>query len=381
MSLKMHVLLWLSALLPGVFNFTAYQCSSSYQDTIKYDALEMENCELAENWEQDIEDVDIQMLQEKFTDDVDVITCSLQQTWTIGACGFTSLLYGIPQKPIIDEPYILSAKQCERLYHEKILEYDNQEFPISRLDAVSADITMHGTKRDTSGYCGKATAFSLRGKTYPNNWAVVTMTGRVTRQRISFDTEDKVLPLEGRQVSLERSRYEGEQSTFIWDLESQTCLSTMEEVYNGPARVIIPRTKNFKKQVLIQHHLEDITFGLDLKEEKQLCGYKVIQTQLPHIVVILHRGNFIDTVEKSLDLRRTDKLVGLLTFNYISRTGSFTDGVRNIAQNTCLNSRSLILHRLDLLKEHPDSVIQEIFGKGYSGMVLGECLKMIFDLF
>ena len=159
------------------------------------------------------------------------------------------------------------------------------------------------------------------------------------------------------------------------------CLSTMEEVYNGPARVIIPRTKNFKKQVLIQHHLEDITFGLDLKEEKQLCGYKVIQTQLPHIVVILHRGNFIDTVEKSLDLRRTDKLDGLLTFNYISRTGSFTDGVRNIAQNTCLNSRSLILHRLDLLKEHPDSVIQEIFGKGYSGMVLGECLKMIFDLF
>ena len=106
------------------------------------------------------------------------------------------------------------------------------------------------------------------------------------------------------------------------------------------------------------------------------------ETQLGHMYVIIGEKNFIQNVQQALELDRIDQLVGTLSFNYIARTSSFTNNVRHIAQNTCNTARSLVLHNLEKLKQHPDSVTNEVFGIGYSSVVLGgviyawECNKV-----
>ena len=117
------------------------------------------------------------------------------------------------------------------------------------MDTFSQEIELFGTKGAVNGYCGKAEAFSFGGKTYPSNWIVATLKGSVVRSRKAFDTQSRFLSLEGEKVRLTSNSFEGTLSTYSWNLEKVNCISTMEKIYEGSARVIIPKTENFRKQV------------------------------------------------------------------------------------------------------------------------------------
>ena len=55
-------------------------------------------------------------------------------------------------------------------------------------------------------------------------------------------------------------------------------------------------------------------------------------------------------------------ILGLLTFNYISRANSQVTAIREIAENSCNNARSIVLQKIEILRRHPDSAV---LGEGY----------------
>lgn len=51
-----------------------------------------------------------------------------------------------------------------------------------------------------------------------------------------------------------------------------------------------------------------------------------------------------------------------------------TAAIREIASNTCLNSRSHVLNKFDMLKSDGQTALVEIFGPGYASMVLASVI-------
>lgn len=91
-SRNMNPSVLILSFLPGICCFIAYDCQNNgYKSTIRYDAQSMQDCTLKDDWETEQRDVNVQLLQEKFTDDIEVVTCTLEKSITIGACGTDSL--------------------------------------------------------------------------------------------------------------------------------------------------------------------------------------------------------------------------------------------------------------------------------------------------
>ena len=128
------------------------------------------------------------MVQRKYLEEAEVVTCSLERTIEIGVCTFDSLLIGIPERPIIDEPMVLSARECRRLYEEKILMYQDHEFPVQNLNAFSAQVGLHGTSSKVDGTCVHAQSFDFRNTHYPNHWIMATIKGTFIGQFQKYDS-------------------------------------------------------------------------------------------------------------------------------------------------------------------------------------------------
>ena len=95
-----------------------------------------------------------------------------------------------------------------------------------------------------------------------------------------------------------------------------------------------------------------------------------------HLRTVFSQSNFIQNADKSTKVDRLDNLVSLLTYNYIHRSHTLGDAVRELATTSCQNTRSTIKTKLEILRNHPDSAILDLFGYGYAGIVLGSALYM-----
>ena len=121
--------------------------------------------------------------------------------------------------------------------------------------------------------------------------------GRVYNQTKSFDTSTNLVTLESEPVHLRKGQYEGDFATFTWPIEDRVCTTTLEKIYEGRGKEIVPKRANFNSQILVNSHFHRITFGLDLKGTEQKCGHTVFKTQLSNIFVIIGKGNFMQKVE------------------------------------------------------------------------------------
>ena len=48
-------------------------------------------------------------------------------------------------------------------------------------------------------------------------------------------------------------------------------------------------------------------------------------------------------------------ILGLLSHNYVSQTKVYSDAIREIALNTCENSRNIVKTKIEMIRRHPES--------------------------
>lgn len=65
------------------WSFLAYQCDTSYRSYLKYDGLSVEKCDLGSNFVSDQKEIRIQVLQKKFSQDLEVVTCTVTKTYEV----------------------------------------------------------------------------------------------------------------------------------------------------------------------------------------------------------------------------------------------------------------------------------------------------------
>ena len=304
--------------------------------------------------------------------------------------GFDGILYGIPEHPIIGATHLLSPQQCRRLAKDRILEFEGREISISKLHAIQANIPLEGSVRKVNGGCANSKLpFTLAGKTYSENWVVVSLTGSVVTRKLKYDPNENKLNIDERPVHVAKEETQSKRSTYFWDFQLPDCLSSIQKIYEGTARHIIPRNQHFNEQLMVNDPTLRTTFGLDLREPKMICNTSMYQTQISNIYVVLDRESFIPNIQHEKTTNRLDNLgkssesqsklcncfitifisVGLITYNYISRGTDFVLAVQEIAKQSCLNTHAIIHQKLESLREHPMSAVLEVFGYGYAAIV------------
>ena len=186
----------------------------------------------------------------------------------------------------------------------------DKEIRVDDVNSFSTEVGLHGTARLSDGTCWTAQQFSLKGVHYPSNWLMATIKGRVTQTKVQFDPAINVMTLEGREVSLVKGQYEGQLSTYLWELRHPTCSATVEQVYKGVATVLTPRNPRMKKQVIVKNSEKGVTFALEMAKERSVCGSQMFQSQLSNIFVSVNHDNFILQAEPTTQVDRLDNIIG-----------------------------------------------------------------------
>lgn len=239
-----------------------------------------------------------------------------------------------------------------------------QEVHISSRESFSADIPLYGSIRNIAGDCWNSPAFEVNGEYFEDQFISGRVKGHITVRNYHFDLSENKLTLEGRKVNIEKANYRGPRSTYLWQPKVTSCLDKIQEVYSGPAHYYKPMNKQQNSQVLVRHSGKGITFALDITKKETLCQREVFKTQVTSMYVIISKDNFINGVEKTRKVDRLDNLLGYLTYNYITRAHSFNVAVRELATKSCENSREIVKNKLKILKDHPNSAVLDLFGKG-----------------
>lgn len=224
--------------------------------------------------------------------------------------GFDSIAYGIPFKPVIDHPYVLSSRQCRRLVEDRVVEFLGHDISISDLDSFSAEVPLYGSYRRPDGTCSNGQPFKIKDTTYDSNWIIGSIRGKVVKQMMKYDPTENTINLEGVNVHLRKSEYEGNLNTYYWHVEPSTCSETVQKVYDGVAKYIIPRNPSLNKQIIVHDAERQITFALDLGGTKTVCGSEFYRTQITSIQVTFKPENFIKNLEENRHVDRIDNLIG-----------------------------------------------------------------------
>lgn len=204
----------------------------------------------------------------------------------------------------------LTTEECHKLVENDVLDYMDKELLINNPDYFSFEIPMYGTRRDSKGRCWNAKAFRFEGKYYPDNYIVNRIKGRISKTDMVFNPSENMLQIEGELVHMNRLSYEGDLSTYLWKEKKIECLQTIEEVYNGPARLYIPTRKNQNIQILVNDNYSGIIFGLDVSKPRKVCGSELYRTQLSNMFVTWKKRNFVKNIERTMYVDRLDNVIG-----------------------------------------------------------------------
>ena len=66
-----------------------------------------------------------------------------------------------------------------------------------------------------------------------------------------YSPVDNILTLEGEEVHLRKTHYQGDISTYLWEEQRSDCLQTIEKIYEGPGRLYTPAREGRNQQILV----------------------------------------------------------------------------------------------------------------------------------
>lgn len=132
----------------------------------------------------------------------------------------------------------------------------------------------------------------------------------MTRRNVTYDPNNAILSLDDRDVSVSRGSYEGDRSTFIWELHHSTCVTSLQQIYRGTATIVTPSNEDLDKQAIVKDVESGITFALLLTKEKDLCGVTLFQSQLSNIYLAITKDSYIYEAAETTKVPRLDNIIG-----------------------------------------------------------------------
>ncbi|XP_071653561.1 uncharacterized protein [Temnothorax longispinosus] len=365
-----------------IYGIIGYDCGTSNFNVTTVSLLEIEECNIP-LIEPHIEETNIQLLQLAKFDTINVIQCKISISRTIYYCGMHSHIATVTNA---QAEYIIvsTIDQCKNMHKTGtlIINVNNVINGLKVNHTTSRPITFAGSVT-TDGQC-----FGTQYSDPYGTWQNVVVQGIIT---ISLNSHQAVTNIETNQIHLKTGTtcqysdgncidIEGKY-TFWETIPNDYCkFNHYDILYEGKANKMISDVdKNL--QIIYSLSTKDVTFALTQMGEELLCGYTLIKTEHPKLVILEIKKGESFAHKRRLSVENLDIFAYINSkFVYVEKhirtqmNRLYTD----VLTQRCNLERQVMKNALTLAIHAPDDFAYQIMkGSGYMAVISGEAVHII----
>jgi len=375
------VIIWILN-IRDINGIIGYDCGSSNFNTTTVSLLDVEECDIP-LIEPQVQKINIQLLQLSKFESINVIQCKISISRTVYYCGMhshVSTVNNAQAEYIIDTTF----DQCKNMHQTGtlVINVNNIIHGLKVNYTTSRPIIFAGSVT-TDGQCSGAQYSDPYG-----TWQNVVVQGIIT---ISLNSYQATINLETNQIHLksgttcqysEANCIDIEGKYTFWNtIPADNCKFNYYDVlYQGLANRMIS-TIDEKLQIVYSLSTQDITFALTKMGEELLCGYTLIKTEHPKLLILETKDG------ESFAHKRKISVENLDIFAYVNSKFVYVEKhirtqinylYRDVLKQRCNLERQVMKNALSLAIHSPDEFAYQIMkGPGYMAVISGEVVHII----
>lgn len=370
-------------LIVSTDGYIGYDCGGPALNITTVQISEVENCQF-ENQVLQNETIYIQFLQLAEFAQVDVKQCMVEIDRTILHCGMHShnSLVGHGRRVYLMD---ISLSQCLEMQQTGFLNLGGNQIirEIRRNGTTHATLDVAGTI-EADGKCSGGTYSDPYGS-YSS--VIVEMAVKIILNSYSASVrtvKDEIILKTGTKCSLsEGTCFDPAGGWTFWTgLQSDSCsFSNYDVLYEGLAQKIT-NSKNIEPTPDVYTlSSQGTTFALTKKSETFVCGYKIIQTEHPKLIVIETSKNNAPVKKKLIAVNNLDIFAYVNSkFVFIEKfLGNHLKALYNdVMVQKCAMEKQILSNQLSIAEYSAEEfAFSYMKGAGYTAIKLGESIHIL----
>lgn len=374
-------ILVISVLPIWAHGLTGYNCGGEGLNITTLSLLDIGTCNL-DDIEPSNTEVYIQLMQLSDYDRTAALQCRVEIDRTIYYCGMHSHVSVVSngRRKYVRE---LGADGCRRLHETGVITLST-----ATVDGLSRNATNGRSVTLAGRIAVDGTCYGTQYTDSYGTWDNVVVQAAVSIALRSFDasvrrsTREIVLPSGVRCAVTDRVCMDADGSETYWkDAPLDSChFDQYDILYEGTANKLSPKV-NQTSPVVYTVTTRDTTFALTKTDEVDLCGYKLLQTEHPKLLILeTQRGRTFKT-------RSRISVDNLDIFSYVNSKFVYVEKhiktqltrlYRDLMEQKCALERQILQNALSLSSIAPDEMAFRIMkSPGYTAVTTGEVIHLI----
>lgn len=365
----------------GTCEIVGYDCGTTNLNITTVSLLDVGQCNIP-LIEPHVEGISMQLLQLSKFEAVDVIQCKVAISRTVYYCGMHSHISTV-NNAHAEYIFDTTLDQCKTMHRTGTLVINvNNVISGLKINMTSTrPITFAGSV-STDGKCSGVQYSDPYG-----TWQNVVVQGTIT---ISLASHRAMVSIDANQIHLSTGsicRYSSGNCvdivgryTFWETIPNDHCrFGHYDVLYEGKAKKMVNKVDN-RMQTVYSLSTQDVTFALSQIGEELHCGYTLIKTEHPKLIILeTHKGeSFIK--KKPLAVENMDIFTYVNSkFVYVERhiRTQLNQLYTDVLKQRCDLERQVLKNALSLAMQAPDDFAYQIMrGPGYMSTLSGEVVHI-----
>ena len=376
------ILFVLSIVTQDTRGLVGYDCGARSLNITTVSLLDVGNCDIPETTV-NITKRYLQLLQINDFEDTHVIQCKIQIHRTVYYCGWNSHI-AIVKHAEQEYLYEISKKTCIETYKTGTFYFDGVHvFKDIKINQTTSRPVLYAGYLNSDGKCNGAAYSDAYG-----SWESVVVQGTI---KITVQEQIAPIKLDNNQIILrsgtkctlsDETCIDIEGGYTFWELTpTDTCkFNHYGILYEGYASKIVDKTIN-NENTVYSLTSQEVTFGLLAKTRLNLCGYTMIRTEHPKLLIFeTVKGVSFANKEKT-SVNNLDMFAYVNSkFVFVERfiKGQIKNLYRDIITHQCNQERQIIKNSLALAVQAPDQFAYNLMkGPGYMAVTAGEVVHIV----
>ena len=372
----------LFTIIAGAYGFIGYDCGSRHLNVTTLSLLEVGNCDLPET-KINITRRYVQLLQINQYTETRIIQCKMEIHRTIYYCGMNSHISIVLNG---ENEYIndVSKSACQDVHKTGILKVSESHIihGIKVNQTVTHSIMLAGYLNG-EGKCDGA-GYSDPFGTWENVVVQGTIKITLTEQQARINLNTNTIHLRsGTACSLsEGSCIDQEGGYTFWNtIPIDNCKFNQYSIlFEGLANKMVDSDFN-NDQIIYSLATQDITFALAAKGRESVCGYTLVKTEHPKLVIF-------ETVRgDSFAINKENSVSNLDIFAYVNSKFVYVEKhirsqmkqlYNDVITQKCNLEKQTLKNSLSIATQAPDEFAFDLMkGPGYMAVVAGEVVHIV----
>ena len=387
--MKIASIYWLLVFCCGhTDSLIGYDCTNEPEEMLRYSAVDVDVCpEDIHGWYEEPERVELQVIRSPEEAKMKLSKCQVLVDTYAHYCGnVDSIQYGGPIVLGEDEPYMMHHEDCYNLIRYGVMTYKEETFQTNGNNYFTKDLTVKGSSDPEAGTCTHSAAFTSHDQDFTHSiLRNVIKVSLIEDAEVTYNFLDQEVVLDNKPVPVTNEHVSTTEATYYWSNPIRDCDAgeNMREGFYGVGNLYRPTNPSLPQMLLINIDSSKQTFGLELRSQRNECGFTLYNTQLDEVMVSINLTNDGNnwrvpglTKETLEDVDPVENLESLVTYNFVVLTNDVSYALADLTHRSCTNKREATLTDLALMRINEEQGIFKVFGRGVNGFIRGADLYL-----